>query len=61
LTKETKQEHDFAGLIWFTRKQNQYPDLPGTLTNELPKTKHSLNIYMNPAKSCQHMEESTNS
>jgi len=20
LTKETKQEHDFAGLIWFTRK-----------------------------------------
>jgi len=31
LTKETKQEHDFAGLIWFTRKQNQYPAVPGTL------------------------------
>jgi len=30
LTKETK-EHDFAGFIWFTRKQNQYPDVPGTL------------------------------
>jgi len=31
LTKETKQEQDFAGLIWFTHKQNQYPDVPGTL------------------------------
>jgi len=49
LTKEIKQEHDFAGLIWSTRKQNQYPDVPGTLnvTNELSKTKHSLNIDMN--------------
>jgi len=49
LTKETKQEHDFAGLIWFTRKQNQYPAVPGTLniTNKLPKTKHSLNIDVN--------------
>jgi len=49
LTKETKQEHDFAGLIWFTRKQNQYLDVSGTLnvTNELLKTKHSLNIDMN--------------
>jgi len=37
------------------------------VTNELPTTKHSLNIdieeieSVGPAKSCQHMEGSTNS
>jgi len=49
LTKETKQEHDFVGLIWFTRKQNQYPAVSGTLnvTNKLSKMKQSLNIDVN--------------
>jgi len=37
LTKEIKQEHDFAGLIWFIRKQNQYPAVPGTLTRRIPQ------------------------
>jgi len=48
LTKETKQEHDFAGLIWFTRKQNQYPDVPGSV--EFIDEVHSKRNKMNYLK-----------